>query len=181
MADQAFDQAKAFATGDRARSDMYLAQLRSQSAPNTPGFGPKSPGAYSQQAMSPRHAPAGFGSLNDASGGNGDPSSGPYTPGGRLMEPQSQFAPQSASDFILQAPPNQAPSATPRTQQGAFAAATSDVPIPDAPGTAAPPQGYYGESTVGADEPVYDSVPIPGAYDNVGSPPPTQTSFNQYR
>lgn len=173
--------AKSMDLRDRARSDMYLAQLRSQSAPNTPGFGPKSPGAYSQQAMSPRHAPAGFGSLNDASGGNGDPSSGPYTPGGRLMEPQSQFAPQSASDFILQAPPNKAPSATPRTQQGAFAAATSDVPIPDAPGTAAPPQGYYGESTVGADEPVYDSVPIPGAYDNVGSPPPTQTSFNQYR
>ena len=28
---------------DRARSDLYLAQLRSQSAPNTPGFGPKSP------------------------------------------------------------------------------------------------------------------------------------------
>lgn len=28
---------------DKARSDLYLAQLRSQSAPNTPGFGPKSP------------------------------------------------------------------------------------------------------------------------------------------
>ncbi|UKZ77153.1 hypothetical protein TrVFT333_004872 [Trichoderma virens FT-333] len=63
---------------DRARSDLYLAQLRSQSAPNTPGF-PRSPGiggvpmtpamfppkspALSQYALSPRHAPAGFGSL----------------------------------------------------------------------------------------------------------------------
>ncbi|KAL5313423.1 hypothetical protein ACEPPN_019156 [Leptodophora sp. 'Broadleaf-Isolate-01'] len=28
---------------DRARSDVYLAQLRSQSTPNTPGFGPMSP------------------------------------------------------------------------------------------------------------------------------------------
>lgn len=28
---------------DRARSDLYLAQLRSKSAPNTPGFGPQSP------------------------------------------------------------------------------------------------------------------------------------------
>ncbi|PSE33093.1 hypothetical protein C7G84_19330, partial [Acinetobacter baumannii] len=42
---------------DRARSDLYLAQLRSQSAPNTPGFGPKSP-AFSQYAMSPRFPPS---------------------------------------------------------------------------------------------------------------------------
>jgi hypothetical protein len=33
---------KSMAVRDRARSDMYLAQLRSQSAPNTPG-GPLSP------------------------------------------------------------------------------------------------------------------------------------------
>lgn len=34
---------KSMAVRDRARSDLYLAQLRSQSAPNTPGFGPLSP------------------------------------------------------------------------------------------------------------------------------------------
>ena len=35
---------KSMARRDAARSDLYLAQLRSQSAPNTPGFGPLSPG-----------------------------------------------------------------------------------------------------------------------------------------
>ena len=36
---------KSMANRDRARSDLYLAQLRSQSAPNTPGLrGPLSPG-----------------------------------------------------------------------------------------------------------------------------------------
>ena len=34
---------KSMAVRDKARSDLYLAQLRSQSAPNTPGFGPMSP------------------------------------------------------------------------------------------------------------------------------------------
>jgi hypothetical protein len=34
---------KSMAVRDKARSDLYLAQLRSQSAPNTPGFGPLSP------------------------------------------------------------------------------------------------------------------------------------------
>lgn len=170
--------AKSMDLRDRARSDMYLAQLRSQSAPNTPGFGPKSPGAYSQHAMSPRHPPAGFGSLNDASGGNGDGVAQPFTPGGRIVEPQSQFAPQSSSDFVLQPPPVKAPSATPKTQQGAFNA--SDVPIPNAPSSAAPAQGYYGSATAASDEPVYDSVPIPGAYNAVGSPPANQTTFNRY-
>jgi hypothetical protein len=36
---------------DRARSDLYLAQLRSQSAPNTPGFDPMSP-SYSTHVKS---------------------------------------------------------------------------------------------------------------------------------
>ncbi|KAK3043978.1 hypothetical protein LTS18_002512, partial [Coniosporium uncinatum] len=34
---------KSMARRDTARSDLYLAQLKSQSAPNTPGFGPLSP------------------------------------------------------------------------------------------------------------------------------------------
>jgi hypothetical protein len=34
---------KSMAVRDKARSDLYLAQLRSQSAPNTPNFGPFSP------------------------------------------------------------------------------------------------------------------------------------------
>lgn len=48
--------AKSMDMRDRARSDLYLAQLRSQSAPNTPGFGPKSPalsGYYGPQIACP--------------------------------------------------------------------------------------------------------------------------------
>ncbi|KAL6868398.1 hypothetical protein J3F83DRAFT_714670 [Trichoderma novae-zelandiae] len=157
---------------DRARSDLYLAQLRSQSAPNTPGF-PRSPGlggapmtpamfppkspALSQYALSPRHAPAGFGSLGAVD------EKAAFTPGAQVVaEPPSQFSRPSVP-FKLQAPPPKAPSATPKTQSpltpvdpsGALAAAQAETLHEHAP--------------VAADEPTYDSVPIPGAYS--GAPP----------
>lgn len=169
---------------DKARTDLYLAQLRTQSAPNTPGFGPKSPsfasvygpkspGAYSQQALSPRFPPpAAYRSLGDIEAQN------PFTPGGRhVPEPQSTFAAASATvPFKLQAPPPKAPSATRKpglspveaSPVEAFPPSSRDVP---AITVAAP---------TAAEEPVYDSVPIPGAYAGqaVKSPPAAQTSFN---
>jgi uncharacterized membrane protein len=166
--------AKSMDMRDRARSDMYLAQLRSQSAPNTPGFGPKSPGMYSQHALSPRHAPAGFGNLGSVSE---DASAGPFTPGGRLAEPQSQFAPKPASNFVLQAPPTKAPSATPKTPQSAFTEAA--VPGRQLTPPAPPAQTVNEHYAPASDEPVYDAVPIPGAYNTVSSPPPNQVSFQQ--
>jgi len=81
---------------DKARSDLYLAQLRTQSAPNTPGFRPKSPAlsqfgpkspAFSQYALSPRFPPQTYRSLGDIEEG-----ASPFTPGGRnLVEPSSAF------------------------------------------------------------------------------------------
>jgi hypothetical protein len=155
--------AKSMDLRDRARSDLYLAQLRSQSAPNTPGFAPKSP-ALSQYALSPRHPPAAYRNLADIE-------ESPFTPGAQVAEPQSQFN-QVQSEFKLQAPPFKAPSATPRSPQTGFATTTfeaTESPQPHAP--------------VAADEPVYDAVPIPGAYAGqaLKSPPPTQTSFGQAR
>lgn len=150
---------------DRARSDLYLAQLRSQSAPNTPGFGgPKSP-ALSNYAMSPRHPPAAYRNLSDID------ESSPFTPGGRVAEPQSQFS-NVLPGFKLQPPPTKAPSATPRTNQGAFS--PSATPTRDAQAQSAPHA---------ADEPTYDVVPIPGAYagSSVKSPAPTRTTFGQAR
>lgn len=157
--------AKSMDLRDRARSDLYLAQLRSQSAPNTPGFaGPKSP-ALSQYAMSPRHPPAAYRNLADIE-------ESPFTPGGRVAEPQSQFAqPQPQAGFKLQAPPVKAPSATPKVKQGDFS--------PTEPSRQpTPPQQH---APVADDEPVYDAVPIPGAYAGqaIKSPPPAQTSFGQ--
>ncbi|KAG9256979.1 uncharacterized protein F5Z01DRAFT_696319 [Emericellopsis atlantica] len=160
--------AKSMDLRDRARSDLYLAQLRSQSAPNTPGFGPKSP-ALSQYAMSPRHPPAAFRNLADIE-------ESPFTPGGRVAEPSSQFSPsQTQSGFVLQAPPVKAPSATPKTKQAAFVA---EEPVRQP----SPPHIHVQPPAAAADdEPVYDAVPIPGAYAGqaIKSPPPNQVSFGQ--
>lgn len=154
---------------DRARSDLYLAQLRNQSAPNTPGFAPRTPGfgpkspALSQYAMSPRHPPAAYRNL-------GDIEESPFTPGAQMAEPQSQFAPSpsSTTGFKLQAPPSKSKSATPKLGSGAFQEPSTSVPT---------------VNIQAADEPVYDAVPIPGAYAGqaIKSPPPQQTSFGQAR
>lgn len=161
---------------DKARSDLYLAQLRTQSAPNTPGFGPKSPAfsmagpkspAFSQYALSPRLPPsATYRSLGDIE------EASPFTPGGqRLQVPQSSFTkPTADKGFKLQAPPSKAPSAT---RQKGFS------PVEEtAPGL---PQNFSSHGPVAPGEQQYDAVPIPGAYAGaaVKSPPPTQTSFGR--
>ncbi|KAI0911641.1 hypothetical protein F4824DRAFT_494849 [Ustulina deusta] len=151
---------------DRARSDLYLAQLRSQSAPNTPGFGPKSP-SFSQYAMSPRFPPSTYNSLSEMSKA---PS---FTPGAPIVEPSSSFASQVADTqpaekpFKLQAPPSKARSATPKVAQGAF----------NSPTTSSPPENNF--TTAAPGEQQYDAVPIPGAYADavVKNPPPAHSSF----
>lgn len=161
--------AKSMDLRDRARSDLYLAQLRSQSAPNTPGFGPKSP-ALSQYAMSPRHPPAAYRNLADI----GEES--PFTPGGRVPEPQSQFnapSPQSQTNFVLQAPPTKAPKATPTVKVTNF--------VEPARESTPPQENVQQQAPAADDEPVYDAVPIPGAYAGqaIKSPPPGQVHFGQ--
>ncbi|KAI1114363.1 hypothetical protein F5Y14DRAFT_174636 [Nemania sp. NC0429] len=147
---------------DRARSDLYLAQLRSQSAPNTPGFGPKSP-SFSQYAMSPRFPPSTYQSFSEISEA---PS---FTPGPQVAEPTSSFAkpahPAKPAEFKLQAPPSKARSATPKMSQGAFHSPTTTSPSESSFTAAAPGEQQYA------------AVPIPGAYSVVTSPPPAQTSF----
>ncbi|KAI1200581.1 hypothetical protein F5X97DRAFT_83288 [Nemania serpens] len=151
---------------DRARSDLYLAQLRSQSAPNTPGFGPKSP-SFSQYAMSPRFPPSAYKSFSEISEA---PS---FTPGPQIAEPPSSFMSQAGpakaaeTSFKLQAPPSKARSATPKIGQGAF----------HSPTTTSPPQNSFTAAAPGEQQ--YAAVPIPGAYADalLKSPPPAQTSF----
>lgn len=134
---------------DRARSDLYLAQLRSQSAPNTPGFGPMSP-SYSTHMKSPRFPPSayskGFDSAGDAEEGN----SAYMQPGTRFVEAKPSMA-QQAKPFTLQAPPIRVHAATPNSSPGGFEQQQQqDRRIQHAP--QAP-----GEQT-------YEAVPIPGAY-----------------
>ncbi|KAI2638049.1 hypothetical protein GGS21DRAFT_538335 [Xylaria nigripes] len=150
---------------DRARSDLYLAQLRSQSAPNTPGFGPKSP-SYSQYAMSPRFPPSVYKSLSEISE---EQDLAPTT------EPESAFIPQATSPkpvekpFKLQAPPSKARSATPKVPQSGFRTTTASPPPP--------PIAEDNFAAAAPGEQQYDAVPIPGAYADavVKSPRPAQT------
>lgn len=154
---------KSMAVRDRARSDLYLAQLRSQSAPNTPGLAPAGP-------LSPRD-------------GGYKPSVHTYVNGPSAEEAAdvqyvdaTQHAPPKA--FQLQAPPIRVQTATPRVNQMGFApvetaggerSRTPSPPVPEqeqrSPLMAEMPreqsQGHF-EAAPG--EQVYEAVPIPGAY-----------------
>ncbi|KAH8884493.1 hypothetical protein GQ53DRAFT_392445 [Thozetella sp. PMI_491] len=160
---------------DKARSDLYLAQLRTQSAPNTPGFGPKSP-AFSQYALSPRFPPQAYKSLGDVEEG-----ASPFTPGGkRLVEPESTFSKPKVTEFKLQAPPMKANPATPATPNRGFRSPTS----PTAASSPERPNATVNEHAPMAEgEQVYEQVQIPTAYAGaaIKSPPPTQTSFGLQR
>lgn len=178
---------------DKARSDLYLAQLRTQSAPNTPGFGPKSP-SFSQYALSPRFPPQAYRSLGDV---EEEDAVTPFTPGGRnLVEPKSAFAARSGISagsslsgfsFKLQAPPQKAPSATPKMGAVGFAApAPMPAPRPSrshssnssrssssmssraSRSSPTPPLGHSvnmnQHAPVAPGEVQYAAVPIPGAY-----------------
>ncbi|KAL2259169.1 hypothetical protein VTK26DRAFT_7245 [Humicola hyalothermophila] len=167
---------------DKARSDLYLAQLRTQSAPNTPGFGPKSP-TFSQYALSPRFPPSTYRSLGDI-----DENASPFTPGGKgLVVPQSSFSPKQTTGFKLQPPPAKANPATPATPKAGYKpptaadlspASTTAPPLPAAASTAAA-VNVNEPAPVAEGEQQYEAVPIPGAYAGqaIKSPPPVQTTF----
>jgi len=156
---------KSMAVRDRARSDLYLAQLRSQSAPNTPGFGPLSPrsGGWRPPPGHPMHLDP----HSAAEAGEGDKVQ--YASVREIVQPQP---------FTLGAPPIKVTNATPKVEQNGFDA-------PARTGTASPPlppvspgfQERRNEHVSAAPgEQTYASVPIPGAYTPLASPsyPPPQ-------
>ncbi|KAL8836548.1 MAG: hypothetical protein Q9170_002868 [Blastenia crenularia] len=137
---------------DRARSDLYLAQLRSQSAPNTPGFQktPMSPSFPSHLHDDP---------INRAENGE-------YYGTQYAEKRQSAFT--QPKPFTLQPPPIRVQHATPAISQDGFESVPEPQPqehVPAAPG-----------------EQTYDAVPIPGAYASpLASPsfqPPGHQSMN---
>ncbi|KAL4794157.1 hypothetical protein BDV19DRAFT_365299 [Aspergillus venezuelensis] len=126
--------AKSMDRRDKARSDLYLAQLRLQSAPNTPGYPmtPKSP--WVSTTMKDPYSEAEKGEA----------------PGTQFATPVSPTRPQPT--FQLQPPPIRVQHATPKTDQGEF---TAPAPTPS------PPQEHMGAAP---GERTYEAVPIPGAY-----------------
>lgn len=105
---------------DKARSDLYLAQLRTQSAPNTPGF-QKTPMSATFPA-NVRDDP-----VNDAENGE-------YHPEGTQYASKHQSFSQP-KPFQLQAPPIKVHSATPNLSQDGFETGPQiQEHVPAAPG-----------------------------------------------
>ncbi|KZF26867.1 hypothetical protein L228DRAFT_19846 [Xylona heveae TC161] len=93
---------------DRARSDLYLAQLRSQSAPNTPGF-----------MKSPMSATFAIHDPHDAA-----------EQGDNIQYAQKNQSFSQPKPFTLQPPPIRVQNATPQIQQNGFEAPPSSAPAP---------------------------------------------------
>ena len=140
---------------DRARSDLYLAQLRTQSAPNTPGFS-KTP----MSASFAKH-------LHDVDEDDQDL----VEKGDYFTEEDAQYAAKIQSfskpkPFALQPPPVRITQATPVLEQDGFdhrPAPTVQEHVPAAPG-----------------EQTYDAVPIPGAYASPLASPSFQPASLHY-
>jgi len=138
---------KSMDTRDKARSDLYLAQLRSQSAPNTPGF----PGMKSPRFPPPSHQSPN--PLGDAEEGNSPV---------RFVDPTMSPATEK-KEFKLQPPPIRVHAASPMVGRGEWS-----NPLDNQSGSTNAPAAE-GERQ-------YAAVPIPGAYAPL-SPDVHQTSF----
>ena len=121
---------------DRARSDLYLAQLRTQSAPNTPGFQKNPMGAtfgahlHDEDEIDVAEKGGFFGSDDEA----------------QYINKRQSFS--QPKPFALQPPPVRITQATPILEQSGFQSGpTVQEHVGAAPG-----------------EQTYDAVPIPGAY-----------------
>jgi hypothetical protein len=163
------------AARDRARSDLYLAQLRSQSAPNTPRYGPLSPREGGWQA------PPGHPDYKDPHSAAEEGEGGiQYA----VADPQAGIA--SPKPFALQAPPRS--TTTPRLDQQGFESVplrsnTVSPPAPPLSPVAAETQQEHMHAAPGEQQ--YAAVPIPGSYapqsPGFAPPPsagPTQTGFD---
>ena len=150
------------ASRDKARSDLYLAQLKSQSAPNTPGFGPLSPREGGWRAP-PGHPMFKGANINVAAPTEDEPIQ-------YAVATPRQFA--GSKPFSLQPPPIKIQAPTPRSHQDGF----ESVPM----STASPPpaQTFNAPAPVADGETQYAAVAIPGSYGSPATSPtfaPTHT------
>ncbi|KAH6612624.1 hypothetical protein C7974DRAFT_437913 [Boeremia exigua] len=155
---------KSMAVRDKARSDLYLAQLRSQSAPNTPGFGPLSPRSGGWRP------PPGHPDYIDPNGmaHEGNDGKVQYAQVREIVQPQP---------FALQAPPIKVTGATPKISQDGFDAPARSLTVsPPLPPTSPGFERHNDHVAAAPGEQQYAAVPIPGAYTPLASPsyPPPQ-------
>jgi hypothetical protein len=149
---------KSMANRDRARSDLYLAQLRTQSAPNTPGFAP-----YSARDGGWKPPTDYFGGAPDEEDGNTQ-----YVSADKKHQP---------APFRLQAPPIKVQGPTPKMEQVGFTPigtsrdrTPSPPEGPRSPLMDGPVQTQQEHFHAAPGEQVYEDVPIPGAYEAPLSP-----------
>ena len=170
---------KSMAGRDKARSDLYLAQLRSQSAPNTPGLNP-----YTPRADVKEH----YAVNSYETGPSAEQGQTRFDGSTQFIDPERKMA--QPRPFILQPPPIRIQTATPKMQQTGFTpiplcsnrspSPPSKTYTPPSQRYSPPPLTYSPVSPIeqqqqqhfGAapGEQVYDSVPIPGAYASASSP-----------
>lgn len=136
---------------DKARSNLYLANYRLQSAPNTPGIinnnHPKSP--YVSATPASPNISHDHDEYSNAEKGDFHHYPTQYATTRSPTKPLPTFQ--------LQPPPARAPSATPKARQDGFGS-----PVPAA--AVQPGSGNVDRLYRAPGEPSYEDVPIPSAY-----------------
>ena len=151
---------KSMANRDRARSDLYLAQLRSQSAPNTPGLA----APYSARDGGWKPPADYFNNPQEVEDG--------------AVQYVNADQKQQPAQFRLQPAPIKIPGSTPKMQQvgftpvqSSFGNRTPSPPNQRSPLMAdAPTETQQDHFHAAPGEQVYEAVAIPGAYEAPLSP-----------
>jgi len=145
---------KSMAMRDRARSDLYLAQLRSQSVPNTPGFANNGPLSARDGGWRP---PVDYNKGDPLSAAeNGESDEGRFV----VVKPKTFAEPKP---FNLMPAPVKAKDSTPRVPQVGFAAPSS-TPPPPMPSPSPVQERRIEHVPAAAGETQYGEVQIPGSY-----------------
>lgn len=145
------------AVRDRARSDLYLAQLRSQSVPNTPGFNQNGLPSAREGGWRPPVDYSRGDPLSQAENGEIRDQSGRFV----VVEPKTFAAPKP---FTLAPAPIKTKENTPKMSQVGFGASSSSPP-PPMPSVSPVQQEQRQEHVPAAPgERSYGEVSIPGAY-----------------
>lgn len=140
------------AVRDRARSDLYLAQLRSQSVPNTPGFNQNGLPSAREGGWRPPVDYSRGDPLSQAENGEIRDQNGRFV----VVEPKTFAAPKPFT--LAPAPIKSTKENTPKMSQVGFGAPSSSPPPP------MPSVSPVQHVPAAPGERTYGEVSIPGAY-----------------